>query len=588
MHPDARSRPALPRFDRRFFEGVETFTVLGSGAIGGKAAGLRRAREVLDARPEHLRFPHLEISVPTLTVIGTDAFDAFLERNRLREVVAAEPADHHVARAFQQADMPSEIVGDLWDLVRRVQTPLAVRSSSLLEDAIAHPFAGVYATKMTPNEALDPQVRFRRLVEAIRLVWASTCFRGARAAARAAGQDPEAEKMAVIVQEVVGRRHGPRFYPDVAGVARSYNFYPMGAARPDEGVVSLALGLGRTIVEGGTAWNYSPAHPHVGPPFNSPHHMLQETQTTFWAVHMGPPPEHDPTTEAEFLVHAGLADAELDGTLAPLVSTWDVDRDRFVMGAADRGPRVLDFAPLLRLGELPFNDAVRGLLERFAEELGSAVEIEFALTFPDASGRPARLGFLQVRPLAVAAELVDLGAEALADPLAVAASDRVLGNGTQGGFRDIVFVRRDRFEARHTPAIAGEVEALDRELVAAGRSYVLIGFGRWGSSDPWLGVPVTWSQIAGARVIIEAACEGLNSEMSQGAHFFHNLLGFRVAYFSVPAHGEAHLDWEWLEALPRRHEGAWVVHAESPVTLTVRVDGRQGRGVLLRDEGGPA
>ncbi len=587
MDLDARTRPALPRFDRRFFEGVETFTVIGSGAIGGKASGLRRAREVLDARPDALRFPQLEISVPTLTVIGTDAFDAFLERNRLRDLVRSEPADHHIARAFQQADLQSEIVGDLWDLVRRVHTPLAVRSSSLLEDAVAHPFAGVYATKMTPNEALDPQVRFRRLVEAIRLVWASTCFRGARAAARAAGQDPDDEKMAVIVQEVVGRRHGPRFYPDVAGVARSYNFYPAAAARPEEGVVSLALGLGRTIVDGGRTWTYSPAHPHAGPPFNSPHQMLQETQTRFWAVHVGAPIAHDPTTEVEFLVHAGLADAEADGTLGPLVSTWDVERDRLVMGAADRGPRVLDFSSLLRLDEVPFNPAVRGLLERFAAEFGGPVEIEFALTFPDDSGRPARLGFLQVRPLAMATELVEVGAEALADPLAVAASERVLGNGTRSGLRDIVFVRRDRFETRHTRAIAAEVEAIDRELTAAGRPYVLIGFGRWGSSDPWLGIPVAWGQIAGARVIIEAAREGLNAEMSQGAHFFHNLLGFRIAYFSVPAHGEARLDWGWIESLPRRHEGAWVVHAESPVPLTARVDGRRGWGVLLRDEGGP-
>ena len=583
-HEPAPARP-LPRFDRRFFEGVETFTAIGSGALGGKASGLRAAREVLESRPGALRFESMEISVPTLTVIGTDVFDWFLERNRLGELVTSGAPDHHIARAVQAADLPHEIAGDLWGLVERVRTPLAVRSSSLLEDAAEHPFAGVYETKMTPNDAHDTETRFQRLIEAVKFVWASTFFQAAREAALAAGRSPGEEKMAVIVQEVVGRRHRTRFYPDVSGVARSYNFYPAGDALHSEGVVNLALGLGKTIVDGERTWTYSPARPHRPPPFNSIGHMMQETQNEFWAVRMGPPPEHNPLVETEYLVRESLTEAEGDATLGRVASTYDSRSDRMVPGTGPAGPRVLDFAPLLRLGEWPFNEAVPGLLSLFRDRVGADVEIEFALTFPEAPERPARLGFLQVRPMALSTELVELGDQAFADPGVLVRSEHVMGNGTLAGIRDVVFVRRDRFDARHSRAIAAEVDRMNHDLVAAGRPYLLIGFGRWGSVDPWLGIPVQWPQISGARAIVEAGLPTMAVDMSQGAHFFHNLISFRVSYFSVPAHEAGGIDWAWLENLPRQAEGEWVCRAETPAPLRVVVDGRTGRGVVSRDGG---
>jgi hypothetical protein len=575
------ARP-LPRFDRQFFEGAETFTAIGSGALGGKATGLRAAREILETRPDPLRFESLEISVPTLTVIGTDVFDRFLERNRLNELVRSDAADHHIARAVQAAELPQEIAGDLWALVSHVRAPLAVRSSSLLEDAADHPFAGVYETKMTPNDAFDAELRFRRLVEAVKFVWASTFFKGAREAARAAGRSPDEEKMAVIIQEVVGRRHRTRFYPDISGVARSYNFYPVGDALHSEGVVDLALGLGKTIVGGERSWTYSPAHPHRPPPFNSIRHMMQETQTRFWAVNMGPPAEYDPLAEAEYLIHGTLTDAEQDGTLGRVASTYDPQRDRIVPGTGATGPRILDFGPVLKLDEIPLNEAVAGLMELFRARTGADVEIEFALTFADAPGGPARLGFLQVRPMALSSEQVDVGEDDLENTEAVVRSRHVTGNGTVQGIRDVVFVRRDRFDARHSRAVALEVARMNRALLAAGRPYLLIGFGRWGSADPWLGIPVQWPQISGARAIVEAGLPGRAIDMSQGAHFFHNLIGFHVAYFSVPSSETAHIRWDWVEGLPRRDEGEWVCHAETLAPLLIRVDGRSGRGVVLR------
>jgi hypothetical protein len=587
MIPDPSD--SLPRFDRRFFEGHETFTVIGSGAIGGKATGLRIARDALAGRPEALRFADLEISVPTMTVIATDAFDLFLEHNRLHELVTSGADDHVIASSLQRAELPAELVGDLWALVRKVHTPLAVRSSSLLEDALAHPFAGVYATKMIPNNQHDPETRFRKLAEAVKFVWASAFFRSARSYVAATGCRSADEKMAVIIQEVVGERHGTRFYPDASGVARSWNFYPTGHARPADGVVDLAFGLGKTIVDGGRTWTYSPAYPRGVAPFNSLDHMLEQTQTELWAVNMGQPPAYDPTRETEYLVRAHLADVEEDGTLAHVASTYDAQADRLVPGTGSRGPRVLDFAPLLRLDERPLNAAVRGLLELFTARLGAAVEIEFALTLPAEGDRPARLGFLQVRPMAVASDRVEIGDAELADPAAVVRSERVMGNGVTDGIRDVVYVRPETFEARLTPAIAAEVDRLNQALVEEGRPYLLVGFGRWGSADPWLGIPVAWPQIAGARVIVEAALPAINADMSQGAHFFHNLLSFRVAYFSVSGRGTAaggpEIDWDWLRGLPARRETEHVRHVETPAPLRVRVDGRTGRGVVLRGEG---
>jgi len=569
----------LPRFTRRLLSGAEPVTAIGTGALGGKAAGLLGAREWLrQALPDDLS--HLSVSIPRMVVIATDLFDAFVERNRLLRVAGRD--ERAVARAFVSAPLPVEIAGDLWDLVREVRVPLAIRSSSLLEDALAHPFAGVYTTKMIPNHAPDPERRFRVLAEAIKLVWASALFPSATTYVRAAGREPAEEKMAVIVQEVVGRRHGPRFYPDVSAVARSWNFYPQGAARREEGVVDLALGLGKTIVDGGRCWTYSPAHPHAPAPFGSPHELLEHTQTAFWTVNMGPPPPYDPLSEVEHLTRCGLAEGERDMTLRHTCSTYDARSDRLVPGTGPAGPRALTFAPLLDGPWWPFNESVRALLDEAAARAGAAVEIELAATVPERTEEPLRLGFLQVRPMASPGGEVEIGEERLQAPGVVVASEQALGQGVYGGLRDLVFVAPDTFDVRHTRTIAAEVRELAGALREQGRPFVLVGFGRWGSADPWLGIPVRWEDIVGVRALVEASFPSLSAEMSQGAHFFHNLLSFRVAYFSVPA-GTGRLDWPWLQALPVRRALRFTRHAESPVPLSVQVDGRHGRGVILRE-----
>jgi hypothetical protein len=578
-------RGDLPQFDRRFLDSPFAFTRIGTGALGGKAAGLLAIKDELLPRLAPFGLSDVEVRVPTMAVIGTDHFDEFLQRNRLMSAALSDEPDDRIAHAFQKGELPAELVGDLRALVARMHAPLALRSSSLLEDALEHPFAGVYATKMIPNNQPAIDARFQKLVEAVKFVYASTFFRAAKAYVQASRRSIVQEKMAVIVQEVVGSRHGERFYPAISGVARSWNYYPIRPARPRDGVVSLALGLGKSIVDGGVVWFYSPALPGVGPPAGSPRDLLRQTQLQFWCVNMGKPAAYDPVRETEYLARHELQTAWEDGTLALVASTYDPQADRLIAGVGVDGVWVVNFAPILVHDALPLNDLVRALLAISEEVLGHPVEIEFALDPARAEGERHRFGFLQVRPLAVADVPVEVDPAELALDDVVISSETALGNGVIATIKDIVYVRPERFEARLTPAIARELEGLNQLLLDQERPYLLIGFGRWGSSDPWLGIPVQWGQISGARAVVEATLPDMDVEASQGSHFFHNLSSFRVCYFWVK-HGREHgIDWAWLDAQPAERETEQVRHVRLAAPLTVKVDGRSGRGVIRRGRG---
>lgn len=580
MSDTSPPRRPVPPFDRHFLQGHDRFTAIGGGAVGGKAGGLLRIDEILAERFDPDEFPAFEVAVPRLSVIATDMFDAFMARNDLWPVTRAGRPDDRIALAFQRAALPAELVGDLRAIVEQVHLPLAIRSSSMLEDALLHPFAGVYATKMTPNNQPDADTRFRRLVEAVKYVYASTFFAQARSYLRAMERPPDDEKMGVIIQEVVGRRHDDRFYPDVSGVARSYSFYPSGAARPEDGVVQLALGLGKTIVDGELCWTYSPRYPRATPPFASVGELVAQSQVEFWAVNMGRPPAYDPTVETEYLLRCGLADAEYDGTLRSVGSTYLAESDRVAIGVGMRGPRVLNFAPLLVLEEYPLNALLRRLLQIAQDALGEAVEIEFALTIDRNATPPVRFGFLQVRPMLVSSQEVEVDLGDANAPGVLLASDQVMGNGTTAGIRDIVYVKPAGFEARFTPLVAEELVRINMDLVAARRPYLLIGFGRWGSSDPWLGIPVGWGDVGGARAIVEATLPGLNVEPSQGSHFFHNISSFGVSYFTVPHTSRFRIDWDGLDARTVVEDARFVRHVRVDEPLDVRIDGRRGAGVI--------
>jgi len=574
---------SLPRFDREFFGGAHSLTRIGDGELGGKASGLLRIQTEILTRLSADSFPYVEVAVPTATVLTTSVFDAFMARNKLSDVAHSDLPDDRIAHAFQQAELPAEHLGDLRALISCVHTPLAVRSSSLLEDDLDHPFAGVYGTKMIPNNEIEEDTRFSRLVEAIKFVYATCFFSESKAYLASIGRTPGDEKMAVIIQEVVGQLAGDRFYPCVSGVARSHNYYPTGHARPSDGVISLALGLGKTIVDGGLSWSYSPAFPKAPPPFNDLGELLKNTQTRFWAVHMGDPPPHDPIRETEYLVYPGLAEAESDGALRYLVSTYDAGSDRLNPGLDARGPRALTFAPLIGSRLMPFTGLLERLMELAEKALATPVEMEFAINLDRADALPARFGFLQVRPMMVSGEQVAVSAEDTVGDDVVVASANVLGNGERSNLVDVVFIRPDAFEPSETPLMAKELELINQRIVQEGRNYLLIGFGRWGTSDPPLGVPVAWGQISGARVIVEATLPDVQPELSQGSHFFHNLLSFQVLYLSVEHHGPYEIDWEWLASQSVVESGPHITHVRLDEPLGVRVDGGSGRGVVTRN-----
>jgi Pyruvate phosphate dikinase, AMP/ATP-binding domain len=562
-------------FKRKFFDATDRFMLIGSGSVGGKAQGLASFYEILHSHQRELG-GFAEVSIPRLAVIGTDQFTAFMERNRLYELTADSVPDDRIIREFLKAALPMELVGDLRALIEGVHSPLAIRSSSLLEDEVLRPFAGIYQTKMIPNNQPAADARFAKLVEAIKFVYASTYSRSARMYRRALKETPE-ERMAVIIQEVVGSRHGDRFYPDIAGVARSWNFYPTGAAKPEDGVVQLALGLGKTIVDGGLCWTYSPSRPASRPPYANMRELSELTQSEFWSVNMGPPPGYDPLKETEYLTKGSLANAEEDGVLGMLASTWNDASDRLSVGIADRGTRILTFAPMLASTDLRINDLIRTLLLICEQDLSSPVEIEFALTM-----KPLRVGCLQVRTMLVRDEQIDLPDGDLTGPRVLVASNRVCGHGVNNSISDIVYVVPERFDKSKTAAIAGEMESINRALVEEGRQSLMIGFGRWGSSDPWLGIPVNWGQISSARAIVEATLPSMNAELSQGSHFFHNLTSFAVSYFSVHHEGDFAVDWEWLASQRSVSDGAFVRHVRLPDPLEIKVDGTKGRGVIRR------
>jgi hypothetical protein len=442
------------------------------------------------------------------------------------------------------------------------------------------PFASVYGTKMIPCNQPDPETRFRRLTEAIKFVYASTFFSDARSYMKSTHHTTSDEKMAVIIQEVVGTRFGDRYYPHISGVARSHNYYPFGHAKPEEGVVDLALGLGKTIVDDGCAWSYSPEYPQADPPYNSIGDLLKQTQTSLWAINMGKPPAYDPINEIEYMVKADLGDAEYDGTLRHLVSTFRPENERIVMGAQDRGPRIVNFAPILKAGVLPLNDLVKLLLKTCEGTLGTPVEIEFAVTLGRERPGPARLGFLQLRPMVTSGESVDVGPDDLVGDEVIVASEMVMGSGCVDTIHDVVFVKPEAFEVDHTVEIAEEIDGINRGLVEVKQPYLLIGFGRWGTSDPQGGIPVKFGQIAGAKIIVEVTLPDLDFSLSQGSHFFHNLTSFRIIYFSVRHSADYKIGWDRLNRQALVAETEHVKHVRFDSPLVVKADGRTGRGVI--------
>jgi hypothetical protein len=566
--------------NRNFLDPDTPVSCIGGGDLGGKAQGLVFIREALRSELDLSKFSNISIDIPPLAVIRSEVFDHFMQRNHLYEVAYSDLPDDRIAHEFQKAELPFEVLGDLRAIVNQAHTPLAVRSSSILEDAMREPFAGIYATKMIPNNRYDADIRFRQLIEAIKFVYASTYTRNAKNYRKAIGHSDADEKMAVIIQEVAGKRYFDHFYPELSGVGRSYNYYPMKPARPQDGVVHLALGLGKIIVDGGVSWIYSPAYPKVEPPFGSVNKVLKETQNEFWAVNMGDLIDYDPTKETEYLSLDNITTAEKDNSLRYLASTYNSISNRLSIGIGFKGPRVLTFAPLLVLEELPFNDLIVSLLSICEKALGAPVEIEFAMTF-----NPHRFSFLQVRTMIVPIDEVVVSEEELNSEDLLISSTTVLGNGIVDDITDIVFVNPDTFGLEHTRKVVPELAEINQKLLNSSCPYLLIALGRLGTTDPWLGIPTNWGQISGAKVIVEASQKNVRIELSQGSHYFHNIINLGIKHFSLPFADRSRIDWSWLKSQPIIEDMKFVRHVRLQRPLHVKVDGMNGRGVIYKYAG---
>jgi hypothetical protein len=577
QRPNESSSDYFTAFNRNLLAPEGQLCSIGGGTIGGKAHGLVNVRDTLLSELDRPGFADITIDIPPLVIVCTNVFDAFMAQNNLYEVAYSNLPDDRIASAFQRADLPFEVLGDLRALIEQVHVPLAIRSSSLLEDAKHKPFAGVYGTKMIPNKDYDPDVRFRQLVEAIKFVYASAYYKAAKDYCKAVGDNIEDEKMAVIIQKMVGKRYYNRFYPELSGVARSYNYYPVKPAIPEDGVVNLALGLGKTIVDGSISWTYSPAYPKVDPPFGSVKELLKGTQTEYWSVNMGELTQYDPVKETEYLLLENIVTAERDGSLRYLASTYNQQSGRITPGTGFKGPRALTFAPLLVLKELPLNDLVVNLLSICEQTLNTPVEIEFAMTF-----NPHYFGFLQVRTMVLPEDEVHVMDDELTNENVFLASETVFGNGVIENIQDIIYIKPESFELRNARFVVSELEKFNDTLLASNCPYLLIVFGRLGTTDPWLGIPVKWGQISGANVIVEATKENIKVELSQGSHFFHNIINLNIKYFSIPFSSPYQIDWEWLNQQEVVEEARFVRHVRLQSPLRVRVDGRSGKGVIYK------
>jgi CheY-like chemotaxis protein len=571
---------------------VQRFARLGQGSLGGKGRGLAFLHRTLAATSK-ADFDGLEVALPRTVVLATELFDRFLEGNDLAGFAAHCEDDAEVWRRFVAAPLPEGLEKDLAAIAEAFAGPIAVRSSSLLEDSLQLPVAGLYETLMVPNAGDDLARRRDELAVAVRRVWASLFSRAARRYLDGTGHLPEEEKMAVVLQAVVGRRRGDRFYPSFSAVAQSHNFYPFGPQRAEEGVVHLALGLGRVIVEGGRCLRFSPARPEVLPQFGTSRGLLDSSQNGFYALDLGAGGAGE--VGSDRVRWFDLAAAEADGALAVAGSVLSPGEQRVRDDLSVAGPRVVTFNNLLKHRAIPLAAALCKLLDLGRRGMGRPVEIELAGDMGDwgqprprdgSRGAPPRLFVLQMRPMAAELRLPGGAVAELPRERCLCRSSRSLGHGVYDGLRDLVHVRRDVWAPDLNRAIAGEVAALNEALRTADRPYVLIGPGRWGTADPWLGIPVEWAQISAVRVLVEASPEGYDVEPSQGAHFFQNITAQRVGYLTLPPGADAErgqadfVDWRWLEAQEPFAATRFLRHLRFAEPLPVVFDGASGTGSI--------
>ena len=570
-------------FDRGKFDRYAHFARIGEGSLGGKGRGLAFLDNIIKRHPEFNRFEGVEVSIPKTVVLCTDVFDEFMEANNLYPIALSDASDEEILKHFLRAQLPDAYIADFFTFFEATNSPIAIRSSSLLEDSHYQPFAGIYSTYMIPH--LDDKYEMLRMLAcAIKAVYASVYYKDSKAYMTATSNVIDQEKMAVILQEVVGKQHGDRFYPNMSGVLRSLNYYPIGDETAEEGIASLALGLGKYIVDGGQTLRVSPYHPHQVLQTSEMETALRETQTRFYALDMKHVGDDFQVDDGFNILKLKVKEADKDGALHYIASTYDPYDQVIRDGLYEGGRKIISFAGVLQQGVFPLPEILQMSMKYGQESMKRPVEIEFACNVePDKTGE---FYLLQIRPIVDSKQMLEEDVAAIADERCLLRSHNSLGHGISEDVTDVVYVKTDdNFTAANNPTIADHIERMNRKFLDEGKNYVLVGPGRWGSSDYWLGIPVKWPHISAARVIVESGLKNYRIDPSQGTHFFQNLTSFGVGYFTINTFNDDGLfRKELLDSMEAVEETEYVRHVRFDHPLKILMDGKKQEGVVLLPE----
>jgi hypothetical protein len=577
-----RQKGVVANFEAGAFDLDTEFFKIGKGSLGGKARGLAFMGNLLQRIGEiHRKFASVRLFIPQTLVVTTDAFDVFVGENDLKRFATQDAPDEEVAEAFRKATFPPQVADDLRAYLARITYPLAVRSSSLLEDAKVRAYAGLYRTCMLANDHGSLDVRLRQLIEAIKLIYASTYFQSPKAFSRRVGHRSEEEKMAVIIQKLVGRPNGRYFYPAISGVAQSYNYYPFGPMKPDEGIATIALGLGKTVMEGEKALRFSPRHPQQLPQRSTLKDILDNSQRFFYSLKLQGPYSVQGVKEDANLEKREVADASGEEAVRALSGYFLPNEGRIRESYDPAGYPVLTFSQVLKYDLFPLAPLLTEVLALGQDGMGCPVELEFAVDLHRGGGERPGFAFLQLRPMTARAEHVQVDIQEAEAARAFCISSQALGNGEKTDIADIIYVKPDLFDPARTVEIAREIGQLNARLARDGCKYLLAGPGRWGSADRWLGIPVSWAEICGVGAVIETTAPELRADPSQGSHFFHNITTLDITYCTVNPEKGDRLDWAWLTSLPRAAETRFVAHVRLPRPFLIKADGRSSRCVMF-------
>ncbi len=579
----SKGRGIIAQFDKKSHDTYRTFSRIGDESIGGKARGLAFINSVIAKYHLYSKYPNVVIKVPKTVVLSTDVFDEFMDTNDLYRIGTSDLSDEEILDHFVSGKLPGWLHQDLYAVISVSEAPIAVRSSSKLEDSHYQPFAGIYSTYMIPINKVDPSRTMVLLTSAIKSVYASVYFKESKAYIEATSNVIDEEKMGIVIQEVCGTMHGESYYPTISGVARSLNFYPIDPEKPGDGIAKVAYGLGKYIVDGGVSLRFSPAYPKKILQLSSTKMMLRDTQKQYYGLNLREESYHASTDDAVNLVRKKIDEAAKDKAFRHVASVYDYESDVVRDGLNYEGKKIVTFAGILQHETFPLAAILKELLEIGQKEMNLPIEIEFAVNMDVPEGMPSIFTFLQIRPIVETDQTSDIDMNQVKEEETILYSKSALGNGEFLGIRDFVYVKPENFNAANSKEIAGKMEVLNKSFKTQKSGYVLVGPGRWGSSDPWLGIPVKWSQISEARVIVESGLENYRIDPSQGTHFFQNLTSFRVGYMTInPFIKDGFYDPAFLDGLPAVYEDEFIRHVRFESELVILIDGKTHRGAVMK------